>query len=266
LSTRELLHRMMTTISSPGDRELFIEALATFHLDDYLEGERASVLIDALEEWRSMPAIARWREQRLTQVIIKHFLGLSQLINYRPNSLPRLLEVAQLSAADRRRVLIEGAESTGLALGSRALFGVAELLAGSLEPTLALTILNWYLARLNRRIPESHEEVLDPNDLPANLNEAVARFVYSLMSDVDTRIRWRASHAARRLARLGAVDTFHAIFANYDRTTDISFRGPDAPYYWLAARLWALMTASRVAVETPASLAPLLDNAHQDRP
>ncbi len=82
------------------------------------------------------------------------------------------------------------------------------------------------------------------------LQWGVARILYALMGDVDVRTRWRAAYALRRLARLGDVGTLDKLVELYGRTSEPSYRKPDAPFYWLAARLWLVMGLDRIAVET----------------
>ncbi len=42
----------------------------------------------------------------------------------------------------------------------------------------------------------------------------------------------------RRLARLGDAGVLDEIVELYGRTSEPSYRTPDAPFYWLAARFW----------------------------
>ena len=68
------------------------------------------------------------------------------------------------------------------------------------------------------------------------------------------RIRWRAAHAIRRLAHLQENDVIAALFDLYPRTIETTFRAPKAPFYWLAARLWLMIAADRIAHEAPSAL------------
>ena len=74
------------------------------------------------------------------------------------------------------------------------------------------------------------------------------------MGDVDVRTRWRAAHALRRFARLGDVGILDKLVELYDKTSETSYRKPDAPFYWLAARLWLVMALDRIAAETPSAV------------
>jgi hypothetical protein len=120
-------------------------------------------------------------------------------------------------------------------------------------------MIDWFLARLNTRIEGDDICELAPSDLPGTLDDTLGRFIFALLSDIDVRIRWRAAHVMRRFARLGAVAPFQAVFSNYDRKSDFSFRDPNAPYYWIAARLWSVIAAARVANETPELVLPVAD-------
>ena len=88
------------------------------------------------------------------------------------------------------------------------------------------------------------------------LTGGIARFLYAYMGDVDVRIRWRAAHALRRLARLGDIGILDKLVELYDQTSEPSYRKPDVPFYWLAARLWLMMTLDRIATETPSAVEP----------
>jgi hypothetical protein len=74
------------------------------------------------------------------------------------------------------------------------------------------------------------------------------------MGDVDVRIRWRAAHALRCLVRLGDTGILDKLVGHYDRKTEKSYRAPDAPFYWLDARLWLVMALDRIAEETPSAI------------
>jgi hypothetical protein len=258
-SVHTLLNRMTATIRDPGEMVPFLNAVATYESDRYDEEYRVAAILDALESWKDVPSVAHWGEAQLPEVIIGQFLRLAGWPSNWGSSLRRVMSGDWLTAAERRRVLIEGAERTGLDLGSRSLFGIAELLAAAIEPDDAWEVVEWYISRLEQRVHPGSNGHLDPMDVPTTLDGAIGRFVFALMTDVDTRIRWRAAHVARRLARLEATTAFLAIFENYDRLNDPSYRDPEAPFYWLAGRLWAVMSAARVADEKPSALLPMLD-------
>jgi len=83
--------------------------------------------------------------------------------------------------------------------------------------------------RLVAHIPTSDRDLIDVTDIPTDVHSGIARYVFSVMTDVDTRIRWQATYAFVRLALLGEVDTIEAFGAQVARVSDGLFRQQDAP-------------------------------------
>ena len=84
--------------------------------------------------------------------------------------------------------------------------------------------------------------------------DTIARFLFALMSDIDTRVRWKAAHALRRLAKLGCFDIVKATVSQSSRVRDDAFRDPTSPFYFLAAKLWLTISLYRISAETPEAL------------
>jgi hypothetical protein len=252
--TATFLNQMIAA-TSPGDRIPFLEALSAADLGSYSESSRASVILAALSAWQSTPSVQQWRTRSLPAAIVHSFAGLTRWYYGRHHStqLIELLSATQLPAADQLGILAEALEMIGLSLGGESLFGIAELMAGLLSPQEAYDVFDWYLLRLSDRV-QHDESDLTAAELPETLDASVGRFLYALMSDIDTRVRWCAAHAARRLARMNDTAPLNAIFANYDRLKDEVFRAPGAPFYFMAARLWSVMAAARISEEVPTAL------------
>lgn len=260
------LHRVrhllveMRKATALRDRIAYLEAVSALEHQLFWEEDRAAAVLDALDSWNGSPGVDRWRRERLPRVIVRRFGGLARWIKQGESCLARLMAAAPLPPSERLRILTDGIEASGLELGAQALYGVAEMIAANLADDEAAPLLTWYIERLARRIPvDAPAHLLAPNDIPATTNDAVARFLFAFLGDIDTRLRWPAAHALRRLARLQATDAFDAVLSNWNRTEDKSFRDPEAPYYWLAARLWLVMAISRIAGETPSAAAPHLE-------
>ena len=118
-----------------------------------------------------------------------------------------------------------------------------------MRPQDAAQVITRYADRLVQRIPAAERENWDLTDVPTEAAGGIVRFLYALMWDVDFRIRWRAAHVARRLARFGDAGIINKIVELYGRTSEPSFRRPDARFYWLAARFWLMMALDRIAAE-----------------
>ncbi|MGY3606984.1 MULTISPECIES: hypothetical protein [unclassified Bradyrhizobium] len=253
LGSGAILVQMVDRISSPGDRVPFLNALSESDIGDFGETGRADAILAALAKWDS-PSVNSWRTNSLPKVIVQRFAGLMVMYGWsRYRHLSDLLSATRLSDARKLGTLAEALEVTSLSLGSRSLFIISKQMAALLEPKEAWLIFDWYLKRITARV-SLDETALKERDIPSDIDQALGRLLFALMSDIDTRIRWRAAHTARRLAKLGADGGVTALFAEYHRKSDDAFRDPASPYYWITARLWTVMSAARIAHETPGSL------------
>ena len=248
------LFQEMRRRTEPRDRIAYLDSLSAAQHERLRERTRSRAILDALEAWGGSGAIDRWRAERLPRVIVRHFAGWSRWIEWGQSELPELIAATRLPATGRVDTLIDGIEATGAELSSEALYRVAELIVADLPRADAAAVLTWYVARLGARVPADPRHTLDPDDVPSDVISALGRFLFALLGDVDTRVRWRAAHALRRLARHGASDVLASVVAEWQRTADGSFRDPEAPYYWLAGRLWLAMTLSRIAGEDASAL------------
>ena len=151
--------------------------------------------------------------------------------------------------------LIAGLERHVDEINAPTVYALVGLIGKYCSPSEAAQVITRYANRLVQRIIPLDREKWDTADIPATVSESLMRFLYSMMGDVDVRSRWRAAHAIRRFARLGEFSVIDKLFSLYERTSEISYRLPDAPFYWLAARLWLMITFDRIAEEVPPAVA-----------
>ena len=166
------------------------------------------------------------------------------------------MTMAQLDDMESQTVLLQGIECCTDQLDVPTIFGLAGTISTNMTSEDSVGLCAWYLERLLRRVPVSDRQSIARHEIPLTSTCAVARFLYSYLSDVDLRQRWRAAHAMRRLARLGDDDTLFQIIRQYDRTEEPGFRAKAAPFYWLAARLWLVIALDRICGEMPQSVEP----------
>src|SRR5262249_40212550 len=148
----------------------------------------------------------------------------------------------------------EGMERHVDRLSASTVYSLVGLVGRYCTPEDAVLVIARYAARLVQRIPPAERDGWDLNTIPTEPVEGFARFLYAFLGDIDVRSRWRAAHSLRRLARLGEARVLDELVGLYDRTSEPSFCNPEAPFYWLAARLWLVMALSRIAEETPFAL------------
>ena len=93
--------------------------------------------------------------------------------------------------------------------------------------------------------------------MPDDLDQAIGRFLFAQFSDIDLRVRWRAAHCLRAITGLQGGWALKSVLEVYNQKADNAFRLREAPFYWLGARLFTVMTAARIVLDQPESVAPL---------
>jgi hypothetical protein len=251
---RDLLKKMRDVSSSPRDRVPFLNALVGVPEESIWSTVRVEMIHETLATWKGTPAVDRWCKKTLPSVLIDHFHGATRWLKERQSVLHQLLDYTGSNADGRLQIILAGIAQVGEALNSRTLFAIAEEIARALDAEEAGALLLWYARRLRRRLPAEDQSLRSPAEIPNDKTEAIARFLFALMSDIDTRIRWKAAHALRRLAKLGCFDIVKATVSQSSRVKDDAFRDPTGPFYFLAAKLWLTISLYRISAETPEAL------------
>ena len=234
----------------PRERVQHLEALA--QIVGGLRGLDAARAINAaVRTWAESLAVQEWCRDRLPDVIVDHFDYLARYLPYEPKELAQALGRTGLDGDGRADLLVRGIERHVDDLGPEALFALVGMVAETLAPSDAAELALWYVRRLGARL--EHNEggpLISLPDVPLEVETAAARFLFAYLGDCDHRLRWRAAHAVRSLARLGEVETLRALAKGYNRREEGTFRGVSG-FYWLAARLWFVIAMDQIAGETP---------------
>ncbi|TPK68477.1 MULTISPECIES: hypothetical protein [unclassified Mesorhizobium] len=256
---RVLLEKMMDASSDVKHRVPFLKAIVSISDEAIWRGTREEALFAAIKRWKGTPGVDRWCRDELPAVVVRWFGSLARWIKQGQSTLGEMLQLTGLDASGKLSLILSGVAEDGDALGSRSLFGVAELICENIGPHDLGLILSWYSDRMLARIPAAQRQSFPLQNVPLRTAEAIGRFVVALMSDIDTRIRWRAAHCFRRLARFKCQDAVSATISQMDRADDPAFRDPTAPFFFLGARLWLALAMYRVSAESPSALAPFKD-------
>ncbi|MFN0071315.1 MAG: hypothetical protein ACKVVP_07470, partial [Chloroflexota bacterium] len=257
-SRRRLPSAMRETVH-PRDRVAHLKSLCSAEHWSIWEGVRIDAIVDALTAWQGQAAVDVWSQTGIPALIVQRFGDFMRWAEIHGDWVPRLMDAARLSPAVRLQVLFDSLETSGLVLGARAVFAVAEMFAASMAASDVADVLQWYLDRLGTRVPAETKYPIDIDQLPESIEGVIGRFLFALMSDIDVRERWRAAHSLRRLARLGMIEIIESTVVNWERESERVFRDPESPFYSLAARLWLAMSLSRISVEVPMAVAPHAD-------
>lgn len=239
-----------------GDRVAHLDALLAIKADVF-DSDLISGLLAALSEWKTQPAVQRWCRAKLPEAISEFLPAFSRYFPRDDGRLDRALELSEASTEQVLSILTSGIERNVGTMSAGALFAIVGRVAISLPADDAHETAAWYIQRLYDRLADEDKASADVADIPSNTEQALGRFFFSLLGDVDVYVRWRAAHAVRCLAHFGERPTFEAVWGEFERESDLAFRQPDAPYYWLASRLWLLIATDRIALDHPALVAPV---------
>ena len=251
LPVRSILRSARRAVA-PRDRRAHVEALAAFQ-GSFGSTEPATSLLAALDEWHRSPAVASWCRERLPDAIVARFPEFSRWVPEDDRELCHALELTELPACELSDLVLRCVERHVDRFKPDAILGLVGLMSRSLSASDAAALADWYSMRLWQRLPTEYRRSQEAlRETPVCVDEAVARFLFTYMGDCDVRLRWRAAHATRRLARLGEESTLRALLDLYDRRGELTFRDRESSFYWLAARLWFVVTWDRVAGERAA--------------
>ena len=236
---------------SPADRTAHLTALAG--LDGHGVSRAAmEAVLSAVDEWWASPSVQAWCRTELPEVIVARFPDMTRYLEYGEDSLTPALKRTDLADPEIHELLLRALERHVDGTGSELIFRLAAMIGRKLAQSDAASLVDWYAERLEKRISPEHRDQKTPDsELPRGTDEAVARCLFAYMGDCDLRQRWRAAHAARRLARTGDEATLVALIAEYRRREEPVFRGRNLDFYWLAARLWYVLAWDRIAGERP---------------
>ena len=242
-----------------GDQIAFIEVLESKALKEEMAHDWTRSILYFLDIWsESSLAIRDHKRNYLPIMIQEHLPEFSRYLPFGESPLPSLLDSLGLSNSEIVNLLLTGIEENSEHFDVGTLYALVGLISKYTASGHAAEIIDRYSTRLLKRVPKKDREMLKLGDLPSEITESFARFIYALMGDVDVRIRWRAAHAVRCVVRLGDKNSLSGLTALYDKKSEPNYRDPDSPFYWIAARLWLLITLNRLAKESLSSITPLI--------
>lgn len=144
-------------------------------------------------------------------------------------------------------------------VGARSLFFLVQVLANKLLTAgQAAEALEYGLDRVELVTDADFGDGLWRTELEPDpdMAKALARFLYALLADPETALRWRAAHSVRRLCQFGETATIAELVALLPATELPAYRDPNLPFYEWHARLYLLIGLARAALESPEALLP----------
>ena len=131
------------------------------------------------------------------------------------------------------------------------IYSLLDFISNYCSPIDSKKIILQYSEHLLTSVPVPKRQQWNLQEVASDLDSVFARFLYTLLGDIDSRVRWRAAHTVRRLARYGEMEILNELPRFYDRIDETGFKNSDFPFYWLSARLWLLISFDRIAFDKP---------------
>lgn len=249
----------------PSRRVEFLDAVVAIKPDRVYAQYMTEALGDVLNEWRSSAPVREWAERGLGAFFENHLPAVVAYGYNASENLNAVLSVPQLIGYPRAAVLLPAVTKHIEVLGPRSLYLMAEALAATLEDAALREVLDWSLARTERRLEQNGAVMspLTPVVLPDDAPGTLAHLFWALFGHPDKRVRWRALHAARgvitqpkKLVDEGRLrQLIGELLGLRDSATAGAFRSESLEFYPMSARVWLLLLLERVADETPEYLA-----------
>jgi hypothetical protein len=135
----------------------------------------------------------------------------------------------------------------------------AAALAGHISDTALEKGLTRYLQIRAKDVPkELGDSEWSPIYQPPFCSEdIVATFLWNQLGSPYANLRWRAAHAVIRNAEFGNSKIIEKLIEKFDMKKALPFHSPNLPFYYQHARLWLLISLSKIATETPSILVPI---------
>lgn len=250
LPTNQILRSAREAVAA-RDRVGHLSALAALN-HRKIKDDAVEALLQGVSAWWESPSVQAWCRTSLPEIIVARLPELTHSLRHERDDLTAALRRTGCTEAELQDLVLRGIERHVDSFGSDRIFALAGLIGRELDPSDTAGLVDWYVERLALRIPnEERDQTAPETALPDDVDEAVARFVFAYLGDWDLRMRWRAAHAVRRLARTNDAPTLTRLVTQYERRDDVAFRSSRLAFYWLAARLWFVIAWDRVAGECP---------------
>ena len=164
-----------------------------------------------------------------------------------------------------RMNLIEGIIE-GLALGyevagSDVLFGFVSIASALVNNDEALELLDFSLSRFEIYIAADQGDGPWEDWLHAGqeISQNVAGLLWSALGSPRAEVRWRAAHSIHKLARFGCTEVIDSLFYWFNRREQGAFGSKNFAFYDLHARLYFLISVSRISLDAAEMLSKHAD-------
>ncbi len=242
-----------------GNEAEFIKAISD--IADFNLYHFRSFLEQIPEGWSSRLAVKSAIASTLKTFCARYCMDISRSRYYEVLPFKRAYELSGVSEGDIIDVVLSAIGEASELVGARRLFTIVGLLAAKLSDEESREALSFGLGMF--------EPVLEDNDgdgpwsplltPPAEIEAAVAGYVWAGLAVPKASLRWEAAHVVRGLCKLERETVLAHLIALAKGAAGGPFVDARLHFYHLHADQWLAIALARAARETPNILVPHAD-------
>lgn len=238
---------------TPNEYTQFLNALVDVNekLLDFHTFE--NIIEKAIIEWDYYPEIKNWKQEKFKYILLnklQHFDYGNTLSIWSLKQFANLFSIDANKLAD---VMIEILPQKIDLLSDESIYSSFEVIKHKLIPSENEELLEWILERWNAKIKPDFADGLWCDELtpPTYSNQNIAYFLRFLLGYPDKKLRWRAIHSIRRLAKLNNAEILKVLLEKQNQKDCFPFQNKEYIYYWMSAKLYLWIAIDRISLENP---------------
>ncbi len=235
------------------DQGKFLNALIALSADSLRYWSFEKVLGETLIEWKSNPAVKLWKKGKFIQIIKTHFNHFIEYEQVGIKSLKDLATLLEVDDAELKNSMLQLLPDHLNEFSPAILYQFFNITTVGISTSDKLKLIEWILPKWANKIKKDFGDGVFNKDLipPKDSKKVIAGFFRYTLGHPDKRIRWRTSHALRKLGKLNESSVLSELLADQNKPSCFPFQDQSYPYYWMAAKGQLWITIDRISRENP---------------
>ncbi|WP_067150180.1 AAA family ATPase [Pseudotamlana agarivorans] len=238
---------------APNEYTQFLNALVDVNekLLDFHTFE--NIIEKAINEWDYYPEIKKWKQEKFKYILLNKLQHFDYGIALSIWSLKKFANLFSIDAKKLADVMIEILPQKIDLLSDESIYSSFEVIKHKLKPRENEELLEWILERWNAKIKPGFADGGWRDELtpPTDSNQNIAYFLRFLLGYPDKKLRWRAIHSIRRLAKLDKTEILKVLLEKQNEKDCFPFQNKEYIYYCMSAKLYLWIAIDRISLENP---------------
>jgi hypothetical protein len=249
----ELFFNLIKKRVQLDDQVKYLDALVNLSDDAIRYWSFEKNIRELLTEWKYNPEVIIWKKGKFITIVKTYF---SHFIEYGHVSIRELKDLAELFSindSELKNVILKIIPDHLSEFSPATFYQFFKITATGIKISDKIKLMEWVLPKWGDKIKADFGDgEFNKNFAPqTNSIKAIAGFLRYSLGHPDKRIRWRASHALRRLAKLGESEILIELLAKQNEISSFPYQDKSYPFYWISAKLHLWITIERISKENP---------------